>query len=155
MRGRLAVTANFANSLDAIAERLEAHVAAYESSLTPISSANIAIIERLEEDPSQIEDAMDFALAIRGLATISRESLSSLSELLTSMEENARLSRVLRAPTKRVLRALDRFASATQRVDEWDRRLQALGVPLPLSSEEGNEREDTGSTQADDPPGDV
>jgi hypothetical protein len=47
------------------------------------------------------------------------------------MTEAARAARVLRAPVRRVANALDRFAVATQLMDEWDRRLQALGVEVP------------------------
>jgi hypothetical protein len=37
---------------------------------------------------------------------------------------------VLRAPAGRITSTLGKFESATSVVDEWDRRLQTLGVPL-------------------------
>jgi hypothetical protein len=98
-----------------------------------VSAANVAIIERLEDEPSQLPEVMEFGMTIRFLALSSRNALESLGGLSTSMQENARTSRVLRPPTRRVVTAIDRWAAATQLADEWDRRLQALGVPLPSS----------------------
>jgi hypothetical protein len=34
-------------------------------------------------------------------------------------------------PPKRILTAFRRFEQQTQLIDEWDRRLQALGMPVP------------------------
>jgi hypothetical protein len=132
MRGRLVVTTRFSGNLDELGARLENHVSDYELAMRAISSANMAIIGRLEEDPAQLADAMDFATSIRSLAVTARESLESIGGMVDSMQENARLSRVLRTPTRRIANAVDRFAASTQQVDEWDRRLQALGVPIAI-----------------------
>jgi hypothetical protein len=74
---------------------------------------------------------MDWALLTRRLAATARESMGSLASFLGPMEENAKLSRVLREPTRRIVTAFQRQTKATAVMDEWDRRLQALGVPVP------------------------
>ena len=51
--------------------------------------------------------------------------------LVKSIESNASASRVLKGPSRRLTAALDRFVSATSVIDEWDRRLQALGIQVP------------------------
>jgi hypothetical protein len=51
--------------------------------------------------------------------------------LVEAIGSNASASRVLRAPSLRLTAALDRFAGATSVIDEWDRRLQVLGIPMP------------------------
>lgn len=131
MRGRLTVATQFAHEVDAVANKLEVEVDKYESAISAVSAGNLAIIERLEEDPAQLSEAMDVGRLLRQLAARAREGLESQQGFVASMNEAARASRVLRAPARRISNALDRFATATQAMDEWDRRLQALGVDLP------------------------
>jgi hypothetical protein len=131
MRGRLALAVEYANGLSQIADVLENQIDQYVTSLEAISGGNLAIIEGLEDDPSQLADAMEYALTTRRLAQTARESMASLSGMVETMEDNAKLSKVLREPTRRITKALGRQADATAVIDEWDRRLQALGVPMP------------------------
>lgn len=74
---------------------------------------------------------MDFGQLPRQLAARVREALESQQGFTASMVEAGRASRVIRVPIRRVADALDRFAAASQSIDEWDRRLQALGVEVP------------------------
>jgi hypothetical protein len=60
-----------------------------------------------------------------------RGALSELAGFTEIMKENAKISRVLRSPTDKIVGALQKFGSATEVADEWDRRLQGLGVPVP------------------------
>ena len=57
--------------------------------------------------------------------------MAGSSAMVESVRENAELSRVIREPSRRLTAALDRFAEATSTIDEWDRRLQSLGIPMP------------------------
>lgn len=150
MRGRLTVAARFASGLDQIAERLEQHVTNYEDAMAAVSAANLAIIERIEEDPDQLEEVRDYGMVTRGLAQTARSSLESLSGMSSSMQANARLSRVLRAPTRRVTSAIEQFATSTERIDEWDRRLQALGIPLPADESIPEAGEPTQGQESDE-----
>lgn len=142
MRGRLAVTAKFAQEMDRIAEQLEDDVSNYEAALGAVSAGNLAIIQRLEEDPAQLPDAMDFGRLLRQTAAITRQAMESQQGFVASINEAARGSRVMRGPARRVSSALERFAAASQATDEWDRRLQALGVDMPP---EGWQYPDSGS----------
>lgn len=66
-----------------------------------------------------------------GLATAAREGMAGLNELTGSMAHASSFARVMRFPTQRISQAFKRLASVTAGLDEWDRRLQALGVPVP------------------------
>jgi hypothetical protein len=131
MKGRLALTIEFATDLSKIAEEFEASVDDYVRAMADVSAANLAIIEQLEADPSQVQEAMDWAQMVRRLAATSRETLSSVSEFAATLNQNAKLARALRQPTDKIVRGLNAMADATGVMDEWDRRLQALGVPVP------------------------
>jgi hypothetical protein len=131
VRGRLAVAVQYAHSLGEIAEGIEADVEQYTAALSSVSDGTLALIERVEEDPSELGEVMDWALSVRRLAAAARDSMASLGGMLDTMEENAKLARVLREPTRRITTALRRQAQEVGVMDEWDRRLQALGVPVP------------------------
>lgn len=131
MRGRLAVATRFASKVDALAAELEADVERYVGALDAVSSGNLAMIDAIAEDQTQLADGLDWAMLTRRNAKIARESVASLSEMMSSMQGTARLSRVLRPPTRRIADALERFGAATSTLDEWDRRLQSLGVQVP------------------------
>jgi hypothetical protein len=142
MRGRLAVTREYAEEMNRIAEQLEDDVNKYEAAMRSVSAGTLAIIQRLEEDPAQLPDAMDFGRVLRQTAARTRQALESQQGFVASMNEAARATQVMRGPARRVSNALDRFASASQAVDEWDRRLQALGVDVPP---EGWQHPDSGT----------
>ena len=76
------------------------------------------------------------------MAAATRESMSHLADMVQQMNANARLSRVLREPSRRLTAALDRFGNVTSIVDEWDRRLQSLGVAVPPADWEPDDGED-------------
>ncbi|HEV2058199.1 MAG TPA: hypothetical protein VGR11_02510 [Solirubrobacteraceae bacterium] len=131
MRGRLQVAARHAAGLDAIADRLEQAVEHYASVLSGVSAGSLALIARMEEDEDDLESGRDFGLATRHVAKITRESMAGFAGMVESINENARMAKVLQKPSRRLTRALQRFAEATSIVDEWDRRMQALGIPQP------------------------
>jgi hypothetical protein len=149
MKGRLALTIEFAASLSKVAEEFEQAASVYVDAMEAVSSANLAIIERLEQDPSQVQEASDWAMMTRRLAATARDTLSSVSEFADTMNENAKLARVLREPTSKIVRGLEQFAVATGVVDEWDRRLQALGVPVPPEDWEPDETPPTEPDQTE------
>jgi hypothetical protein len=131
MRGRLAVAREYAARVDLIAENLEADVARYEFAMAHVSAANLALIERLEQDPAQLQEGMDLGRLLRRLAAQSREGIESQRGFIEVVNQSANATQVVRGPARRVVTALGRFATAAQAMDEWDRRLQALGVPMP------------------------
>ncbi len=131
MRGRLQVATRYAQGLTEIAEPLDMTVDRYVSVLDAFSAGTLALIGRMEDDPVAAEAGREFGMATRQMAVISRESMSNLAEMVDSIKANSQLSRVLREPSRRLTAALDRFTGATSIVDEWDRRLQSLGIPIP------------------------
>lgn len=131
MRGRLAVTRDYAQEMDRVAGQLEDDVNKYEAAMGYVSGGTLAIIQRLEEDPAQLSNAMDFGRLLRQSASKTRQALESQQGFVASMNQIAGATQVIRSPVRRISNALDRFATASQAVDEWDRRLQALGVDMP------------------------
>lgn len=130
MKGRLQVATRYARGLEQIASKLESDVDRYTDVLGAFFGGHSALIGRLEEDPEALEDqdASEFAALTRQLADVTRESMASLAGVVDVVEENAKLSRVLRGPSKRLTAALSRFTEATGAIDDLDRRLESLGV---------------------------
>jgi hypothetical protein len=152
MKGRLAVLVQYAEGLNAIAQDLESEVLQFEEAMAAVSGGNLAIIEQVEQDPSELNEptARNWALLLRRMAQISRDNAASSNDLVQNMMENAKLSRVLRDPTRRTASALDRFVKANAVMDEWDRRLQALGVPIPPDDWEPENNGDDGLPESPD-----
>ena len=131
MRGRLQIITSYAASVGAIAERLDAAVNHYVSVLNPVSAGTMTLIERMDDDTDARNEAHEFGMLVRRTAAVTRGAMASLAELAKSIEGNASASRVLRVPSLRLTAALERFVDATSVIDEWDRRLQTLGIPMP------------------------
>lgn len=145
MRGRLQVVLRHASGMNEIAQELERRVDEYEDILKSVSAGNLALIERMQEDPEDRAAGEEYGMIVRHTATTARDSLAALSGMVEAMKQNAKLSAALREPTRKLTAALDRFAAATSVVDEWDRRLQSLGIPLPPADWEPglNDEEET------------
>jgi hypothetical protein len=133
MRGRLQVATQYATELGSIAVDLVGAVEHYGVVLRTVSDGTLALISNIEHDPEQLEDenVLEFAVTTRGAAAATRSSMSAFSGLAAAVAESAQVSRVVRDPSQKVLSALQQFAAVTSTIDEWDRRLQALGVPEP------------------------
>jgi hypothetical protein len=145
MKGRLAILIKYASGMGEVAEELERASADYVKAMNDVSAGNLALIERLEEEPSLLDEGMQWAQMTRRLSESSREMVASLGDFVESMKENAKLSRVLREPTNRIVSAFGAIAATTAAADEWDRRLQALGVPMPAEDWEPEFDEPAGS----------
>jgi hypothetical protein len=131
MRGRLQVATWLAGRLSELGPRLDGAVDHYEEVLQAVSAANLLLIEAMEQDPEAREAGYEFGMIVRRTAVTARESLTNLASLVDSLNDNAGLSCVLKEPTRRLTSALKRFANATSMVDEWDRHLQSLDIPIP------------------------
>jgi hypothetical protein len=131
MRGRLQIATRYAQGMNSIADQLETAVDNYVSVLGSFSAGTNMLIGRMEADEKALADGQDFGKITRRLATVTRTSLGQLAEMVDSMKQVAQISRVLKEPTSRLTAALERFTKATAIIDDWDRRLQSLGVPLP------------------------
>jgi hypothetical protein len=145
MRGRLQVITTYAASVEAIAEQLDSAVDHYISVLNAVSAGVMVLIQRMEDDPDTRSEGRNFGMVSRRAAQISREAMASFAGLVKSIQSNASASRVLREPSRRLTAALDRFVSATAVIDEWDRRLQGLGIQVPPAdwAPDSNEGEPT------------
>ncbi len=130
-RGRLQVATKHAQGLSAIAERLDLAVNQYEAALKDVSAGTLLLIKRMSEDAGELKQGQQFGMIARRMAQTTRAGMESSAGLAASIEDNARMSRVMKEPSKRIVGALGRMVRATAVVDEWDRQLQSLGVPVP------------------------
>jgi methyl-accepting chemotaxis protein len=130
-QGRLAVTNQFVSKLDEIVAKLEEAVNSYEIAMAPVSAGILAVIEHLEENPSELASMMTLARLLRQLVERVHESVESQQDLDASVSRAAEASSAMREPVRRISGAIGRFVAATQSIDESDRRLQALGVDIP------------------------
>jgi hypothetical protein len=131
MRGRLANAIRYASSLEPLVPRLELAVAEYAATLEVVSAGTLALIDKAAEQPDEFEKGRDLWLNIRRTAASTREGTAAQSGLVASVESSADMSRVLREPSRRIAAALNRFIQASAMIDEWDRRLSGLGIPIP------------------------
>ncbi|MGP0103170.1 MAG: hypothetical protein ACLPUT_16310 [Solirubrobacteraceae bacterium] len=131
MRGRLQVVTRHAQGLATIGERLTGAVDRYEASLADVSAGTMLLIERMRDDPTERAEGWQFGLLVRRMAKAARGGMESTSGLASSIAANASSSRVLKEPSGRIVGALERMVRSTAVIDEWDRQMQALGVPVP------------------------
>lgn len=153
MRGRLQITTRYAQGLSTIADRFESAVDEYVVVLEAVSAGTLMLISRMEASEEDLNDGEIFGMATRQLAVVTRGNMGSLAAMLESMQQTSRFARVLKEPTSRLGSTLERFTKATSIIDDWDRRLQSLGIPVPppdwqanmaaAPDSEGNEAPDT------------
>lgn len=129
-QGRIRVIVLHAEKVKAIAPALAHAMEIYVDEMAKVHAMVLKLIEKFQQDPSELAAGMDWGTRTRWLASVSRTSLESTAGMAAAMKQNAKLSRVLRVPTQQIVRELDRFQVATAVVDEWDRKLQTLGVPV-------------------------
>lgn len=92
MRGRLQITTRHAHGMDAIADELEIAVDEYASVLRSFSAGTLALIGRMEEDETARAEGEEFGMITRRMAVVTRESMTSLAEMVDSINNNARIS---------------------------------------------------------------
>ena len=131
MRGRLQILTRYATGLNEIAEELEPATERYLSLYQHTIDGMDVLVTRMEQDPDERAAGKDFAMLLRQNAAGTRESMSSTASLAANIRENASFSKVLRSPSVRLTKQLDRLVDSAQRMDELDRRLQVLRIPVP------------------------
>ena len=131
MGTRLAIVMAFARALDEPAEELTSVAQIYATSLGDIHSGMDAMLQAIEDDPDLLAEAGEFPTSVRELAAITRDSMQGLNQLAAAIKDASRSTVVMRPPANKINDALTVFADASAVMDDWDRRLQALGVPTP------------------------
>jgi len=139
---RLTIAINFAKALDAPADRLKALAQAYATNLGDIHSGMDALLAALEDDPKLLSEAGEFPATVRQLASTARESMQVLNQLSISIGESRKIAKAMRDPARKLMKALSVFTEASAVMDDWDRRLQVLGVPIPEPPEDGQHEDD-------------
>ena len=129
-RDRLIVAVRVAKHLDSAAERLEATAEAYAADMATVDRAISYILGRFESEPALRADAPEFIDAIQTVRAQARTSEKSSVELTASVTSLAKISRVLAAPTSRVVRSLRTITAISATIEQWGLRIDRL-PPLP------------------------
>jgi hypothetical protein len=129
-KAMLTIMNRWASRWNPIADQLGVHVASYSVGMDAIGAATSALIDLLESDPGQVPTALQWAIPFRSMASQARGAIAGLSGLLEAIESGTGYARALRRPIAKTKTAIDEFSATTGTLDEWDRRLQALGVPV-------------------------
>jgi hypothetical protein len=136
MRAKLQIVAQYASALDRIGKPMDAAIDHYAQTLRGVSAGNFILIERMEQDAKALEEGREFGITIRGLARTTQESMEGLDGMTDAIRETAKASKLLKDPTRRLVSAFAKFRKETAIIQEWDRRLAALGIPLPPYEDE-------------------
>jgi hypothetical protein len=131
MRGRLQVLTRYASRLAGVVDDLEPAVDRYLSLYTSATKGMDVLVRGMENDPEELAAGTEYGMILRRMAETSRATIASNAGFAESINDNTKISRVLRAPSGRLVRQLDRLTASTQQIDEIDRRLQRLGIPIP------------------------
>jgi hypothetical protein len=124
--GRLAVARAYAQKLNQVADRLEPETAGFVEELTPVNLMVTAVFRVLREDPTQIPEMEEFLNSIEELATASENGLGRAENLANSVAANAKWSKDLRKPTRRVVKALRQISDARSVFRDWKSQVRDL-----------------------------
>jgi hypothetical protein len=118
---RLAVANRFARRLDAPAAELVSLGSDYVSQLFEVDPAIKAILKaaREDDDAKSSNEFKEFTGSVATLAQSSRESMEQVEVLAGVLNENARFSRELRRPLRKMEGALRSMMDAQAILDGW------------------------------------
>jgi hypothetical protein len=139
--GRLAVANRFAQRLDPPAERLVSLGSDYVSQLFEVDPAVKALLQaaREEEDEAPSDEVQQFTEAIAELAGTSRESMEQVEVLAGTLHQNARFSRELKRPLRKMEGALRSMMDAQAILDRWLLEIEELEEKRESTSGENAE----------------
>jgi hypothetical protein len=100
--GRMAVTQHYAESLREPAARVQELGQQYTSELMTVHAMSSTILEVAESDPEKAREVESYLRSLVELNDATVGAVESTRELLRSAQENAKLSRSLRPPTRQI-----------------------------------------------------
>jgi hypothetical protein len=118
MAGRLTASRNFASKMTDAADELEPLVRTFLADLRIIDPTTRLLL-RLVRESGETQDASEYLDAIRGMAAAAIPSLDQMLELANTILANARWSKALKEPSRRIGNALRQLADARSMFADW------------------------------------
>jgi hypothetical protein len=124
--GRMAVAQRYAESLQEPAAKIQALGEKYTSELMTVHGMSSTILEVAESSPEQAEEVAPYLRSLVELDDSSAEAAESTRGLVRTMQDNAKLSRSLRPPTRQIATGLQAFVDGGAIIREWADRARRL-----------------------------
>ena len=124
--GRLSSVIRFAKELGSPAAELERLSGVYEGQMARTDPGVQYLLDRLEEDPRQLDEAPEFAGGIHELAEAAQQTLLAIPQMTEAVSSLEPAARALRPPARQIRSAFSRIMAATALITAWDERLQTI-----------------------------
>jgi TIR domain len=117
--GRMAIAQRYAKSLQTPAAHMQELGQKYTSQLMKVHAMTTTILEIAEGDRETAHEVAGFLRSVVGLSEAAAGAVESTRELVRSLQENAKLSRSLRPPTRQITAGLQAFVDGEAIIAEW------------------------------------
>jgi chromosome segregation ATPase len=124
--GRMAVAQRYAESLQEPAAKIQMLGEKYTSELMTVHEMSSTILEAAESSQEQAEEVAPYLRSLVELDDSAAEAIESTRGLIRTMQENAKLSRSLRPPTRQIATGLQAFMDGGAIIREWADRARRL-----------------------------
>jgi hypothetical protein len=156
MAGRLLVANRLAASLTMLCDRLDAIVQTYSEQMQSTDVGFSALIDIIENDPKQLQDALPLVEQVSKVSAIFQESAKTAVTTIEMTRGMGKASRQLKAVSGRIEHAIRAYLEIADSVHRWAIRLEKLReateqpvaasvpAPVPVSSRDRPARSRTG-----------
>lgn len=117
--GRMAVVQRYAENLQEPAAKIQALGEQYTSELMMVHEMSSTILEAAESSPERAKEVVPYLRSLVGLDDSAAEAAESTRGLVRTMQDNAKLSRSLRPPTRQIATGLQAFVDGGAIIKEW------------------------------------
>lgn len=124
--GRMAVAQQYAESLREPAEKIQVLGEKYTNELMMVHGMSTTILEIAEGEPEQAKEVTPYLESLVTLYDASSEAVASTDGLVKTMQDNAKLSRSLRPPTRQITTGLQAFMDGAAIIREWADRARLV-----------------------------
>jgi hypothetical protein len=125
--GRLMVSRRYAAVLSSCADELEPIVRDYTANLQLVDPMT-QLLFRIVMETGQFEDLRPFIESVRSMAEASIPSLESIDGFVAILRDNAKWSKDLRAPSRRIETALRQLTESREMFKNWLRLADETGI---------------------------
>jgi len=126
MAGRLLVANRLAASLTVLCDQLDAIVQTYSEQMQSADVGMSALIDIIENDPKQLQDALPLVEQVSKVSVIFQQSATAGATTIEITRELGKASRQLKAVTGRIERAIRAYIEIADSVHRWAIRLEKL-----------------------------
>jgi hypothetical protein len=129
--GRLLVANRLAQTLTPLCDRQEGVVQTYAEQMQTVDLGMSAIIDIIETNPSQLEQALPLVEQVISVSSIFKQTADSSVNAIAGARQLGAASRQLRAVTERQVKSIRGFVEIAEAVHRWAARLERLRGDQP------------------------